>query len=103
MYSFWWFRNEKIFEVDLNIMEVVEKLNQSTKEFSEGISYNPSFPSAEEKLWFPHTKGWTKINSDVAFKKGTAALAMVTRDVDGLLIFATTKLINAPSIFYAEI
>lgn len=39
----------------------------------------------------------------MAFKDGFAAMAMVARDDNGLLDFATTMLVNVSSVFDAEV
>ncbi|KAF3453965.1 hypothetical protein FNV43_RR04407 [Rhamnella rubrinervis] len=43
-------------------------------------------------IWKPPQAGWIKANIDAGFNDGQAALAFVTKDNMGRLLFAATKL-----------
>lgn len=83
-------------------METINLLNNTLEEFSGGISYAISIIDLAVNQWSPPKLGWWKINYDVTFANGKAALAFMARDYFGLIIQVSAKCVVASSAFEAK-
>lgn len=102
-YNFWKFRNKMVFGGNHSILEAAIVLNHSTKKFYTGLNFQPSFRCTTDERWTPPRTGWWKSNCDTAFSNGKAALAVIIRDEDSLMVKALAKTIVASSAYEAEV
>lgn len=91
-YSFWKFRNGCLFEGKHSLFDARKWLEYSMQEDIRALHFHSSFsaPVVNER-WILPRQGWWKVNCDAAWVDGKAAMAMVVRDDDSLLVMACSK------------
>lgn len=81
-YLSWNCRNKMLFEGNWIIYEEVVNFNQRVEQFLGSIPpYGPTEPTMKQlEVWTCPPIGWSKVNIDMAFKEGKAALALVKQN-----------------------
>lgn len=82
-------------------MEAMTKLNRWAEEHTLSLRFTLTFKMGEDVKWIPPKLGWWKMNCDVAFANGKAAITDVIRD-ESELIKALAQTVLASSAYKAK-